>query len=59
MAYHKDVGRYSAVGVATELWVGRFGDRIPAGTSFSAPVQTGPGTHPAYNTVREVSFSEV
>ena len=24
------------------------GDRIPVGATFSAPVQTGPGAHPAY-----------
>ena len=29
------------------LPAGRFGDRIPVGARFSAPVQTGPGTHPA------------
>jgi hypothetical protein len=26
---------------------GRFGDRITVGAKFFAPVQTGPGTHPA------------
>jgi hypothetical protein len=29
------------------LWVGRSGDRIPVAARFSAPVQTGPGAHPA------------
>jgi hypothetical protein len=28
-------------------WAGRSGDRNPVGTRFSAPVQTGPGAHPA------------
>ena len=35
---------------------GRSGDRIPVGARFSAPVQTGPGTHPASCTMGTVSF---
>jgi hypothetical protein len=35
-------GRDSSVDIATELWAGRSGDRIPSGTRVSAPVQTGP-----------------
>jgi hypothetical protein len=41
------------------LWAGRFGDRIPVGTRFSAPVQTGPGTNPASCTVGTGSFLRV
>jgi len=36
-------GPGSAVGIAT-VWPG---DQIPVEARFSAPVQTGPGTHPA------------
>jgi len=36
------VGKASAVGVET-----CYGDRIPVGARFSAPVQTLPGAHPA------------
>jgi hypothetical protein len=34
-----------------ELWTGRSGDRIPVGARISAPVQTGPGAHPASYTM--------
>jgi hypothetical protein len=40
-------GPGSSVGIATELRVGRSGDRIPVGARFSAPVQTSPVVHPA------------
>jgi hypothetical protein len=40
-------GPGSSVGIATELRAGRSGDRIPVGARFSAPVQTGPESHPA------------
>ena len=38
------------------LRAGRCGDRIPVWTRFSAPVQTGPGAHPASSTVGTGSF---
>jgi hypothetical protein len=36
------------------LGAGRSGDRIPVGARFSAPVQTGPGAHPASCTMGTV-----
>ena len=44
------------------LRAGRSGDRIPVGggrARFSAPVQTGPGTHPASYTMDTGSFKGV
>jgi hypothetical protein len=38
--------RGSSVGTATGYGAGRSGDRIPARAIFSAPAQTGSGTHP-------------
>jgi hypothetical protein len=38
---------------------GRPGDRIPVRARFSAPVQTGPGTHPASYTMGTGSFPGV
>ena len=38
------------------LRAGRSGDRIPVGARFSAPVQTGPGPHPASCTMGTGSF---
>ena len=52
-------GPGSSVSIATELWVGRSGDRIPVRARFSAPVQTGPGAHPASYTMGTGSFPGV
>jgi hypothetical protein len=41
------------------LQAGRSGDRIPVGVRFSAPIQTGPGTHPASCTMGTGSFPGV
>jgi len=40
-------GPGSVVGIATAYGLDSPGDRIPVGARFSAPVQTGPGAHPA------------
>jgi len=41
------------------LRAGRSGDRIPVGAKFSAPVETGPGAHPASCTMGTGSFPGV
>ena len=56
---YRTSGPGSAVGVATALRAGRSGDRIPVGTRFSAPVQTGNGAHPASCTMGTGSFPGV
>ena len=38
---------------------GRSGDRIPLEARFSAPIQTGPGAHPASYTTGNVSYPGV
>jgi len=48
-----------SVGIATGYGAGRSGDRIPVGARFSAPVQTGPGAHPASCTMHTGSSPEV
>ena len=44
---------------AEGLRAGLSGDRIPVGARFSAPVQTGPGAHPASCTMGTKSFPGV
>ena len=41
------VGRDSSVGIATRYGLDGPGIESRLGTRYSAPVQTGPGTHPA------------
>ena len=50
----RQVSRYS-----NWLRAGRYGDRIPVEARFSAPVQTGPGAHPAPYTKGTGSFPGV
>ena len=52
-------GPGSSVSIATALQAGRSGDRTPMGERFSAPVQTGPGAHPASCTMDTGSFPGV
>jgi hypothetical protein len=52
-------GPVSSVGIATELRAGRSRDRIPVEAGFSAPVQTGPGVHPASCAMGNGSFPGV
>ena len=40
------VGRGSVVGIETCFWLDGLRDRIPMEEIFSAPIQTGPETHP-------------
>jgi hypothetical protein len=48
-------GSGSSAGTALAMgWMSR--DQIPVGARFSAPVQTGPGAHPASRTMATRSF---
>jgi hypothetical protein len=49
----------SVVGIATGYGLDGPRDRIPVGMRFSAPVQTGPGAHPASCTMGTGSFPGV
>jgi hypothetical protein len=45
--FHGAGGRDSSVGIATRYGLGSPGIVFRVGAIFSAPVQTGPGAHPA------------
>jgi hypothetical protein len=45
--------------IADSLWAGWSRDQILVGARFSAPIQTGPGAHPASYTKGIRSFLEV
>jgi hypothetical protein len=53
------VGQVSSVGIANRYGLDGPGDLIRWGARFSAPVQTGPGAHPASYTVGTGSFPGV
>ena len=52
-------GSGSVVGIATGYGLDGTGNRIPVEARFSAPVQTGPGAHPASCTMGTGSFQRV
>ena len=52
-------GRDSSVGIATRYGLDGRGIESPVGATFSAPVQTGPGAHPASCTMGTGSFTGV
>ena len=53
------MGRDSSVGIATRYGLDSPGDRTPVTASFSAPVQTGHGVHPASCTMGTRPFQGV
>ena len=54
LSFNMSAGRYS-----NSLWARRSGYRNPATARFSAPVQTGPGAHPASYTTSAAPLPEV
>jgi hypothetical protein len=48
--------KYIIIIIFFSLRAGRSGDRIPVEARFSAPIQTGPGAHPASYTMGTGSF---
>jgi hypothetical protein len=52
-------GQDSSVDIASHYGLDGLGDRIPVVARFSAPVQTGPGAHPASYTTGTGSFPGV
>ena len=56
---HRNAGRASSVGIATRYWLDGPGIKSRSGARFSAPVQTGPGAHPASCTMGTGSFQGV
>jgi len=53
------MGRDSSVGIATRYGLNVLGIESRWGARFSAPVQTGPGAHPASYTMGTESFPGV
>jgi hypothetical protein len=52
-------GRDSVGGIATSYGLDRPGTQSQWGARFSAPLQTGPGAHPASNTMGTGSFPAI
>ena len=59
MVDYKNVGPGSVVGIATGYELNGLGIESRWGTKISAPVQTGPGAHPAFCTTGTGSFTGV
>jgi hypothetical protein len=57
--YIRTCGPGSVVGITTGYGLERSGDRIPVAARFSAPVQNGPGAHPASCTMGTACFPGV